>query len=72
MELVSQYFGYTGYSVAGKSDPVDIANEFKSYFDGIYVNSAVNTYAVDEYVKLGYATSVQAVKQIIRPLALKH
>jgi hypothetical protein len=39
-------------SIAGKSDPVDIANEFKSYFDGIYVNSAANTYAVDEYVIL--------------------
>jgi hypothetical protein len=39
-------------SVAGKSDPVDIANKFKSYFDDIYVISAVNIYAVDEYVKL--------------------
>jgi hypothetical protein len=38
--------------VACKTDSVDIANEFKSYFDGIYVNSSVNTYAVDEYVKL--------------------
>jgi hypothetical protein len=39
-------------SVAGKSDPVDNANEFKSFFDGIYVSLAVNTYAVDEYVEL--------------------
>jgi hypothetical protein len=39
-------------SVAGKRDPIGIAKEFKSYFNGVYVNSQVNTYAVAEYVKL--------------------
>jgi hypothetical protein len=42
----------TPVCVGGKSDPVEIANEFKSFFGGVYVNSADDVAAVDEFAML--------------------
>ena len=38
--------------MTGKSDPADIANEFKEYFANIYINFSDDIEAVNEFVNL--------------------
>ena len=54
----------TPVCVAGKSDPVEIANEFKTFFDGVYVNSADDAAAVDEFARLRRTVTNSTVNHV--------
>lgn len=48
----------------GKGDPVEIANESKTYFDDVYVNSAGDAAAVNEFAMLRRGVIYSAVNHV--------
>ena len=56
-------------SVAGQSDPAVIANEFKDFYSKVYVNSASNASAVNEF-KLAHAALAANASTCILPVTV--
>src|SRR5688572_10748480 len=67
-------------SVSNKSDPIDIADEFRSHYSSIYVNSSDDKVSLNEYVNLASAhqtnvckmpsTEVDQIERCIKSLKL--